>query len=175
MGTEKARVWRAARVILTGGTLDKVHDPKAEALAFPESGASIAPELLAEARCAFPSVQQILQKDSLQFTDADRAAIAAAIEAAPEPAIVVTHGTSTMGETARFLEGALSPAAAGKTIALTGAMRPASFFRSDASFNLGAALLAAQLLPAGIWGVMNGRAIPATALEKDVEAGRFDA
>lgn len=166
--------WRPVRLILTGGTIEKVHDPRAEALAFPEDGASIIPELLGEARCAFPAVEALLQKDSLHFTDADRAAIAAAVRAAPELALVVTHGTSTMGETARFLEGGAAAEGAGKTVVLTGAMRPASFFRSDGPFNLGAAILAAQLLPPGVWGVMNGRAIPAAALRKDLEAGRFD-
>lgn len=166
--------WRAVRLILTGGTIDKVHDVRAEALAFPEDGASIVPALLGEARCAFPITEPLMQKDSLHFTAADRAAIAAAILAAPEPAMVVTHGTSTMGETARFLIAAMAKAGVEKTVALTGAMRPASFFRSDGPFNLGAAILAAQLLPAGVWGVMNGRAIPASALDKDLDAGRFD-
>ena len=38
----------------------------------------------------------------------------------------------------------------GKTVVLTGAMRPHSLGRSDASFNLGGAIIAAQTLPEGV-------------------------
>ena len=67
---------------------------------------------------------------------------------APEPRIVVTHGTDTMVETARALAAAFPPAA-GKTIVLTGAMVPYAFGSSDGLFNLGSALSFVQVLPAG--------------------------
>ncbi len=57
---------------------------------------------------------------------------------------------------------------------LTGAMRPFSLYTSDGEFNLGGAITASQILPAGVWGVMNGRVFAAEALKKDVEQGRFD-
>jgi L-asparaginase len=75
-----------------------------------------------------------------------------------------------MGETARFLDGRC----AGKTVVLTGAMRPFSLFASDGEFNLGSAVVAAQVLESGVWGVMNGRVFPAACLGKNVEQGRFD-
>ena len=43
-----------------------------------------------------------------------------------------------------------------------------------ATFGVGGAVVAAQLLPAGVWGVMNGRVFPAASLRKDVAQGRFD-
>ncbi|MBE3637752.1 asparaginase domain-containing protein [Mangrovicoccus algicola] len=162
---------RAVRLILTGGTLDKIHDTASEGLAFPPDGASQVPGLLAEARCHHPAVTELLQMDSLDFTDTERQAILEACAAAAEPALVVTHGTGTMGQTARFLDGRLP----GKTVVLTGAMRPFSFGRSDAGFNLGGAIIAAQCLPEGVWGVMNGRVFAAADLEKNVATGRFDA
>jgi L-asparaginase len=76
-----------------------------------------------------------------------------------------------MGDTARFL----STKVRDKTIVLTGAMRPFSLYASDGEFNLGGAVIAAQVLPAGIWGVMNGRVFAAEDLNKNVEQGRFDA
>lgn len=160
----------AVRILVTGGTLDKVHDTASEGLAFEPDGMTHLPMILTQARCHHPVVQTVLMKDSLLFTDADREAILAAAGAAPETALVITHGTGTMGRTARFLDGRLP----GRTVVLTGAMRPHSLGRSDASFNLGGAVLAAQILPHGVWGVMNGRAIPAAALDKDVATGRFD-
>lgn len=158
------------RVIVTGGTIDKVHDTQTEGLAFSPDGATHIPELLRIGRCDFPVVQLVMLKDSLHFDDADRRAIADAVDAAPEEAIVITHGTGTMGQTARFLE----PRVAGKTVVLTGAMRPFSLYASDGEFNLGGAVVAAQTLGRGVWGVMNGRVFAAQALNKNVEQGRFD-
>jgi len=83
---------------------------------------------------------------------------------------VITHGTGTMGMTARYLDGL----ELGKTVVLTGAMRPASVLGSDAAFNLGGALAAARVLAPGVWGVMNGRVFPAADLEKNTATGRFD-
>ncbi|WP_210336722.1 asparaginase domain-containing protein [Ensifer sp. ENS05] len=128
------------RIIVTGGTLDKVHDTYTEALAFDPSGKSHLADMLASGRCHFPSIEHLFLKDSLDFTDGDRAAIETAISNATEGAIIVTHGTGTMHETARFL-GAQGIA---KTIVLTGALRPYSFAGSDAPFNLGGAIIAAQ-------------------------------
>ena len=159
------------RVIVTGGTIDKVHDPSSEGLAFAPDGATHIPEMLRIGRCHFPVIELLMLKDSLYFEDADREAIARAIRQAPEPVVVVTHGTGTMGETARFLSGRVD----GKTVVLTGAMRPFSLYASDGEFNLGGAIVAAQLLSQGVWGVMNGRVFPAERLNKNVEQGRFDA
>lgn len=161
---------KPVRILVTGGTLDKVHDTVSEGLAFEPDGHTHLPMILAQARVHFPLVEQVLMKDSLYFDDADRAAILSAVTGASEEAVVVTHGTGTMGQTARFLAEQVT----GKTVVLTGALRPHSLGRSDASFNLGGAVIAAQILPHGVWGVMNGRAIPAAHLDKDVATGRFD-
>lgn len=159
------------RILITGGTIDKVHDTRSEGLSFSPDGATHIPEMLRIGRCHFPTVELLMLKDSLYFADADREAIAEAVARAPETAVVITHGTGTMGETARFLE----PRTDGKTVVLTGAMRPFSLYASDGEFNLGGAIIAAQVLEPGIWGVMNGRVFPAERLNKNVEQGRFDA
>ena len=72
-------------------------------------------------------------KDSLYFEDTDREAIARAVTRPAEDAIVVTHGTATMGVTAPYLQGCTRA----KTVVLTGVMRPFSLFTSDGEFNLG--------------------------------------
>ncbi|GAA6149892.1 asparaginase domain-containing protein [Pseudooceanicola nitratireducens] len=162
------------RILVTGGTIDKVHDTRTEGLSFSPDGATHIPEMLRIGRCHFPAVQIVLLKDSLYFDDADRKAIADAVANAKEEALVITHGTGTMGDTARYLADTLTGAAAEKTVVLTGAMRPFSLYTSDGEFNLGGAITAAQILPAGVWGVMNGRVFAAEALKKDVEQGRFD-
>ncbi|MFZ5962806.1 asparaginase domain-containing protein [Thalassococcus sp. BH17M4-6] len=155
---------------MTGGTIDKVHDVRNEGLGFAPDGSTHIPEMLRIGRCHFPLVELLMLKDSLYFDDADRDAIAAAVRDAPERAVVVTHGTGTMGDTARFLQGK----APDKTVVLTGAMRPFSLYASDGEFNLGGAVVAAQLLSPGVWGVMNGRVFAADKLNKNTAQGRFD-
>lgn len=158
------------RIVVTGGTIDKVHDTRSEGLSFAADGSTHIPEMLRVGRCHFPVIELLMLKDSLYFDDLDRETIASAVANAPEPAVVVTHGTGTMGQTARFLQGR----APDKTVVLTGAMRPFSLYASDGEFNLGGAVVAAQILGPGVWGVMNGRVFPAEKLNKSVEQGRFD-
>lgn len=159
------------RILTTGGTLDKVHDWRDENITFAGAGKSQVPEVLEHGRCYYPTVEQLFQIDSLDMTETYRALLLERIKAAKEQAIVVTHGTSTMGETARYLDGQFE----NKTVVLTGAMRPYSLFVSDASFNLGGAVIAAQTLPAGVYGVMNGCVFEAQELRKNEKLGRFDA
>ena len=104
------------------------------------------------------------------MTDEDRQLVLAAATECDCDRIVITHGTSTMAETARFLDGK----AEGKTIVLTGAMRPHSLFISYAAFSLEKKVIAAQTLPAGVYGVMNGLVFSASELKKNEKLGRFD-
>jgi len=108
--------------------------------------------------------------DSLDMTDEHRAIILKAVEDAAEDAIIITHGTGTMELTAQYLSARVK----NKTVILTGAMRPFSLGRSDAPFNVGGAFIAAQTLPHGVYGVMNGRVFTADGLRKNTQTGRFD-
>ncbi|MGB6229511.1 MAG: asparaginase domain-containing protein [Litorimonas sp.] len=156
-------------ILTTGGTLDKVHDLVREALVFDREAGSCVPLILNQARADFPRLQQLMTLDSLDMIDADRQQMVDAILAAPERHIVITHGTGTMGLTARFIAERVTD----KTVVLTGSMRPHSLGRSDAGFNLGGAVVAAQLCAPGVYGVMNGRVIEAGELEKNRTTGKF--
>jgi L-asparaginase len=152
----------------TGGTIDKVYfDAKGEY----EVGPPQVIELLRDANVTFPyEVESVLRKDSLDMTEADRALILARVSAEPCQKIVITHGTDTMLETAKSLQGI-----ARKTIVLTGSMQPARFRVTDASFNIGAAIAAAQSLPAGVYVAMNGQVFLPEAARKNVKLNRFEA
>ncbi|WP_432423389.1 asparaginase domain-containing protein [Sphingomonas lycopersici] len=153
-------------VLTTGGTIDKLYF---DALSEYQIGDSVVDRLLATARVKKPfRVEGLMRKDSLELDDADRAAIAKAVADAPESHIVITHGTDTMTETAK----ALQPIA-GKTIVLVGALAPARFADSDATFNLGMAFATAQIAPAGVWIAMNGTVFAADRVRKDRAANAF--
>jgi len=157
-------------ILITGGTLDKVHDTITEGLIFDESGESQISDVLRVGRCHHPVQHILMQKDSLDMTDEDRDEILKAVLKAEQDRIIITHGTGTMELTAKYLDGKVGD----KTVILTGAMRPQSLGKSDAGFNLGGAIIAAQTLDYGVFAVMNGRVFEASQVHKDTALGRFD-
>jgi len=114
-------------------------------------------------------VESILKKDSLDFTDEDRSLIRQKVASTQSERLVITHGTDTMIETAKVLEGI-----PGKTIVLTGSMYPAQFRDSDAVFNIGCAVTGAQILGPGVYIAMNGRIYNPRDVRKNVELNRFE-
>lgn len=155
------------RVLVTGGTFDKEYDEVRGRLSF---GKTHVPEMLRLGRSRLDAkVTTLMMKDSLFMTDADRRRILAACRRARESRIVVTHGTDTMTRTAASLGRGLP----GKTVVLTGAMRPYRFGSSDGMFNLGSALSFASVLPPGVYVAMNGLCFPWDDVRKDRRAGIF--
>jgi len=153
-------------VLTTGGTIDKVYYDAKDDYAV---GQTVVGELLRQARVTRPfELVALMQKDSLELTDADRSAIVDAIRARPHRQIVITHGTDTMTVTAERLAGL-----EGRTIVLTGALAPARFAQTDAAFNVGMAFASAQTLPAGVYLVMNGEVFRAGAVRKDLDRNCF--
>lgn len=157
----------AVLVVVTGGTFDKEYDELTGALSFRKTHL---PEMLKLGRSRLKTrVKVLMMKDSLLMNAADRRRILAACRRAPETRIVVTHGTDTMAETAAVLGRGLS----GKTVVLTGAMRPYRFGSSDGLFNLGSALSFAQALPPGVFVAMNGLVFSWDDVKKDKRKGVF--
>jgi L-asparaginase len=89
-------------------------------------------------------------------------------------AIVITHGTDTMEETAYFLHRTL---ACTKPVILTGAMRPADSKDSDGPHNMVFALQQAEYLSAGVWVAFAGRVFSGDNVRKahPIRLDAFDA
>jgi len=104
-------------------------------------------------------VIECLKKDSLDITDDDRQKIKETCLNNQNDKIIITHGTDTMDQTAKFLSDITD-----KTIILTGAMRPEKFTDSDADFNIGVAIGALCSLDNGIYVAMNGQVKPVASL-----------
>ena len=159
----------AVRIIVTGGTFDKHYDAIKGELTFKESHL---PAILQQARVTVPVAIEVNQLiDSLHMTDEHREGVLAACSAAPEKSIVVVHGTDTMAETAQVV----GRAALDKAIVFTGAMIPYSVQGSDALFNLGFAVAAAQVMAPGTYVAMNARVFSWDAVRKDKASGQFEA
>jgi len=144
-------------LIATGGTIDSYYDPdQCTSLCFEQS---VLPEHL-KRHAGLPegsfSFEQLCMKDSRAITDSDRALMVDAIRRSPVQAVVLTHGSFTLFETARYLAAQLNDS--DKTVILTGSLRPIEGFTySDGLFNLGAAALAAQHAAPGIYTCLEGQ------------------
>lgn len=158
------------RILVTGGTFDKEYDELTGRLFFRDTHVA---EMLGRGRCRVPvEIETVMMIDSLDLDETGRRQIVDRCRRSAERAVVVTHGTDTMVETAHAL------AAAGmreKTIVLTGAMVPYAFGSSDGLFNLGSALSFVQVLPAGVYIAMNGRHFRWDGVRKNRETGVFEA
>ena len=158
------------RILITGGTFDKEYDELTGRLFFKETHL---PEMLRRGRCLLDvRTETVMMVDSLDLDDRGRQAIVERARACDETAVVITHGTDTMVETARALAAAAIP---GKTIVLTGAMVPYAFGSSDGLFNLGSALSFVQVLPPGVYVAMNGQHFDWDQVRKNTASGCFEA
>ena len=117
-------------VITTGGTIEKVYSEQTSTV---ENLNNQIDRYLGRLRLPDCDVRVVplMNKDSLEMTDADRSAILRLIEQmlSERSAIVITHGTDTMVQTGRYLKQALPELTV--PIVLTGAMTPLGFEGSD--------------------------------------------
>lgn len=146
-------------VITTGGTIDKTYATGAGVRDY-HIGPPVANRILplmvgAESNTQFRFIE-LMRKDSLDMTDADRIAIVTECwNHRSDTAIMVVHGTDTMIDTARAIHN--SEVGFDLPIVLTGASKPAGMLAdTDALFNLGLALGACVSRQKGVWVAMHG-------------------
>ena len=154
-------------ILTTGGTFDKIYfDANSEYSIGEPCISSILDEgnVMSDYR-----VQSILKKDSLDITHSEREIIKKSVIECEEERIIITHGTDTMVETAKFLEDVKD-----KTIVLTGAMQPARFKKTDAIFNSGFAYAAALSLENGVYIAMSGQIFNSNNVRKNIDLGKFE-
>jgi L-asparaginase len=156
------------RILITGGTFDKEYNELTGELFFKDTHLS---EMLKLGRCRVKvDIRTLMMIDSLDMTEQDRALIADHCNKANEKKLIITHGTDTMADTAKFLASRIQ----GKTIVITGAMIPYKFGSSDGLFNLGSAMAFVQSLPPGIYVAMNGKCFTWDNVRKNKKTGEFE-
>jgi L-asparaginase len=168
---------RHITLITTGGTIEKTYDESSGELA---NRRSIVRRMLSELRLEETEVNvfELMSKDSLEMTDADRTRIVEAVrlagaarEAAETGGIVILHGTDTLAKTGEKLCAEIVEPSV--PIVLTGAMRPFEMKSSDALQNLTEAIFATGVLPPGVYCVAHGRSLAFPGVRKDAERGTF--
>ena len=159
-------------VITTGGTIEKVYSEQTSTVENLDTKIDRYLGRLRLPDCDV-SVVPLMNKDSLEMTDADRSTILEVITQmlSERSAVVITHGTDTMVETGRYLKQALPELKI--PIVLTGAMTPLGFEGSDGLQNLTESLFAVRVLDPGIYVVMHNQAFPIDRVRKDRETSRF--
>jgi L-asparaginase len=125
-------------IIITGGTIDSYYDATKDTVV--PSKASAIPEFIKSLKMddVF-SFNQICMKDSRSITKKDLKKILQVVNKSTSKKIIITHGTYTMPDSARFFEANLKRK--DQVIIFTGSMIPLiGFSPSDAPFNIGYAL-----------------------------------
>jgi len=157
-------------ILTTGGTIEKVYSEQEGAVANLE--AKIERYL---GRLRLPDTEiditRLMNKDSLNMTDADRMLVLDAVRARLDAPIVITHGTDTMVETGLYLKQSIGELRF--PIILTGAMTPLGFESSDGLQNLTESFLAARAVAPGIYVVMHNHVFPVDRVRKDRERAQF--
>ncbi|MEK9132655.1 MAG: asparaginase domain-containing protein [Patescibacteria group bacterium] len=116
---------------------------------------------------------EICMKDSRDLTPQDVELVCKTVEKSQHTKIIITHGTYTMPDTAKYLKENLKRK--DQTIILTGSLIPIhGFSSSDGGFNLGYAVAQLEHLPAGVYLCMNGQVFEAGKVKKNVKEGRFE-
>jgi L-asparaginase len=148
--------------------IDKEYNELNGTLYFKDSHVS---EMLRQARCETDfEVRTLMMIDSLDMTETERKIILDNCRSCKDGKIIITHGTDTMVETAKFLAANIKD----KTVVLTGAMRPYTFGSSDGIFNLGVAIGFVKSLPNGVYIAMNGHCFKPDNCVKNKKLGKFE-
>ncbi|SDK63207.1 asparaginase [Microbulbifer yueqingensis] len=163
------------RILTTGGTIEKSYSEEEGTL---KNRASIIREgLISSLRLPYThlELESVVNKDSLDMDDKDRALIAEAVERTSQQGdpIVILHGTDTMADTAEFCFKKMGTPPV--PVVFTGAMKPMGFIDSDARQNVTEALLAARLLQPGFYIAFHNRVFAVPGVRKNRDEGTFEA
>lgn len=162
---------RKIQVLCMGGTLDSRWEGKLDTVIINEHSAmpDYFKNLIIYAEVSFV---EVAMKDSRELRLSDLEKLLETIEESAYKKIIITHGTYSMPDTAKYLKANL--ARRDQTIVLTGSMIPLKGFESsDAPFNLGYALAKVENLPAGVYVCMNGRTFDPDEIAKNLAEGKY--
>lgn len=155
-------------ILTTGGTIEGLDYVDDKGISASETTIK---DFLDKANIDFEyTIESVLKKDSRALTDDDRKLLVSKIKAAKATKILITHGTFTMEDTAKYI-GKLNLK---KTIVLVGSFILGSSAETDAPFNLGYAISSLQLLKPDVYIAMNGQIFNWNNVSKNLETNKFE-
>jgi L-asparaginase len=156
-------------ILNCGGTFNKRYNPINGELEVPYDNSAI--EEILQSFAPKYALAGLIYKDSLDMDANDRKMIANIIMESHDDTFLIIHGTDTMDLSAAFLAEIFT----NKKIVFTGAMRPFSIDKIEASFNLGMAFgFLSELHESGVYICMNGYVKPYNQLVKNKHLGKFE-
>ena len=156
-------------VINTGGTFNKRYNPLTGELEVPKDSLAL-DEIISYCYNIDFDVLNVISKDSLDMSDADREFIVKTIKNCKNENIIIVHGTDTIDLTASFIDENIKD----KTIVLTGAMLPISINKVEATLNFSQAIgFLNSNCENGIYISMHGSVKNYKKLVKNRELGKF--
>ncbi len=159
---------RPIRILSTGGTFNKIYDPRSGALVIDPDAQAL--RTIARRWLTDFTIETRIGKDSLEMDDTDRHTLLHAVREAAEPILIIIHGTDTMDLSADLI----AAEALDKRIIFTGAMVPWSIDPIEATANVAAAIGYARAdTSEGVFVAMNGCFGLHTKVIKDRSLGRF--
>jgi L-asparaginase len=157
--------------IMTGGTIDSSYDGRRDMVA-PNKESVIPPFIKSLKLYHNAEFTTVCMKDSRDLMPKDLENVLKIVEKSPHAKVIITHGTYTMPDTARFLKANLKRK--DQTIILTGSAIPISGFSpSDGPFNLGYAVAQLEHLQPGVYVAINGRVFSPEEVMKVISEARF--
>jgi len=157
--------------VLTGGTIDSYYEGTKDTAVTNEHSAI--PRFIKSLKLyeEFDFIE-VCMKDSRDLIASDLKQILKTVDQSALKKVVITQGTYTLGDTARYLEANLKKK--NKTIVLTASMIPlVGFSPSDAPFCLGFAIAKLHDLKEGVYVCMNGKVFSPVEVVKTLSEGRF--
>ena len=156
-------------IITTGGTIEGL-DYETKKIENQKARISIQ-DFFRSANVSFSySIEKVLNKDSRSITNEDRQLLVDKIKSTSADKIILTHGTFTMEDTAKFI-GKLN---LNKTIVLVGSFILGTSQNTDAPFNLGYAICSLQFLKPDVYIAMNGTIFHWKNVTKNLETNKFE-
>ena len=157
--------------IITGGTIDSHYDGSKDT-AVPNKE-SVIPSFIESLKLYHDDeFTTVCMKDSRDLKREDLENVLKTIEESKHNKIIVTHGTYTMPDTARFLKANLKRD--DQTIILTASAIPIQGFSpSDGPFNLGYAVAKLEELELGVYVAINGKVFSPEEVMKVMSEARF--
>ncbi len=165
------------QLISTGGTIEKSYSESDGSLKNRDS--FIRQTIVERLRLPYTRlhIMNIINKDSLYFTDYDRNILVKTIKSQLEKEIplIVLHGTDTMAKSAQYVYSHLNDAKdLTVPIIFTGAMKPMGFVDSDAFQNVTESLYAAKIVGPGIYISFHGQLFKVPGVRKNHAKRTFE-
>ncbi|MGO2293854.1 MAG: asparaginase domain-containing protein [Psychroflexus halocasei] len=155
-------------ILTTGGTIEGLDNTDNKSA---KSSCTIIQDFIRSPNVEFAyTIESVFKKDSRDITDKDRELLARKIKKSNADKFLITHGTFTMENTAKYL-GRLN---LNVTIVLVGSFILGSSSNTDAPFNLGYAISSLQFLKPDVYITMNGQIFHWNNVFKNLETNKFE-